>query len=246
MVEFVASRRVGDATVTVVSEGTLVWAPRFPVSDAEFRRAVPEADAEGRIRLGLNLVHVRAGGASVVIDPGCDDPASAWQRAFAQKWPGCTRSPGLAAALARIGEAADGVSHVLITHAHADHFGGVAVERDGRRAPRFPRARHLLGRSDWDGNPARGEPGGDLAARLGLIERHGLLDLIDEERDVAPGVTVVPSPGETPGHVIVRVTSAGRRFYYLGDLVHHPCEVEHADWAPPNRDRAALRASRAR
>jgi glyoxylase-like metal-dependent hydrolase (beta-lactamase superfamily II) len=246
MDEWVASRRVGEATVTVVSEGTLVWLPRFGISEEESRRAMPEADAEGRLRLGLNLVHIRAGGASVIVDPGCDDPMSAWQVEFAQKWPGLTRSPGLAAALPRIGEAAEMVSHVLITHVHADHFGGVAVERNGTLEPRFPRARHVVGRRDWEDNPARGDSRSDLAVRLGLIERRGLLDLIDQEREVAPGVTVVPSPGETPGHFVVRLTSSGERFYYLGDLFHHSCEVEHVDWAPPNRDRAALRVSRDR
>lgn len=246
MVEFLATRRVGDALVTVISEGTISWAPRFQVSEEERRRAMPEADAEGRLLLGLNLVHIRVGDASVVVDAGCDDPASAWQREFAQKWPGVTRSPGLAAALARVGETAERVSHVLITHAHADHFGGVAVEQGGGLAPRFPRARHILGRHDWDQISARGDPGSDLAARLGLIDRHGLLDLVDEELDVVPGLTVIPAPGETPGHFVVRLTSAGRCFYYLGDLFHHACEVEHVDWAPPNRDLAALRASRER
>jgi len=243
--EFVASRRVGEATVTVISEGTLDWAPRFPVSEDERRRAMPEADADGKVTLGMLLAHVRIGDASVLIDPGCDDPTSAWQHEFAAKWPGLTRSPGLAAALARIGVRADAISHVVITHAHADHYAGIAVERDGHLVPRFPRARHLLGRADWDGNPARRDPRSDFA-RLELINQHGLLDAVDGEREIAAGVTLIPTPGETPGHLAVRIESAGARFYYLGDLFHHPCEIEHADWIPPNRDAVSLRASRAR
>ncbi|HYM71077.1 MAG TPA: MBL fold metallo-hydrolase [bacterium] len=246
MTAFVASRRVGDAVVTVISEGTLVWTPRFSISDEERRRAMPDADAEGRVRLGLIATHLRVGDASIVLDPGLDDPASAWQREFAARWPGLTRSPGLAAALERIGERPDAVSHVVITHAHADHFAGVAAERTGGLLARFPHARHLIGRADWDGNPARRDPASEHATRLGLIERLGLLDPVDGEREIVPGVTLVPTPGETPGHLVVRLRSAGKEFYYLGDLFHHPCEVERIDWVPPNRDAAALRASRER
>ena len=45
---------------------------------------------------------------------------------------------------------------------------------------------------------------------------------------------------------MARVQSAGESFYYVGDLFHHPCEVEHLDWVSPGRDRAAVRASRER
>ncbi len=246
MVEFVTSRRIGEATVTVISEGSLWWAPRFEIPEDTRRRAMPEAASDGKIPLGLNLVHIRLREASIVVDPGCDDPMSSWQRQFATRFSGVTRSPGLGAALGAIGIPSETVSHVVITHAHGDHFGGVAVEREGALAPRFPRARHMIGRADWVENPARADPDSDLARRVGLIDRLGLLVAVDGEQEVVPGVTIIPAPGETPGHLIVRLHSAAERFYFLGDLFHHPCEVEHIDWVPPGRDRAALRRSRER
>jgi len=241
---FVASRRIGEAVVTVISDGTLRWAPKFQISEDERRRALPDADADGKVTLGLNLAHVRCGGASVVIDPGCDEPSSAWAREFSAKWPGLTRSPGLEAALRRIDVDPVAVTHVLITHAHEDHFAGVAAERGADLVLRFPNARHVIGRRDWEEHPARTQPDSALVRRLGLAARQGQLDTVDEERDVAPGVTMIASPGETAGHCNVRVASGDRRFYYLGDLFHLPCEVEHMEWAPPNRDVAALASSR--
>jgi glyoxylase-like metal-dependent hydrolase (beta-lactamase superfamily II) len=246
MSEFVASRRVGDATVTVISEGSMPWAPRFQISEDERRLALPDADAGGRIILGLNLVHIRVPDASILVDPGCDDPTSSWQQHFAMKFPGIRRSPGLRAGLARLGVAPEAVTHVVITHAHSDHFSGVTVEQDGVLAPRFPKARHMIGRGDWDENPARREPTSDLAVRLGLIDRLGMLCVVGGEHEVTPNVTVLPAPGETPGHMLVRLRSAHDSFYYLGDLFHHASEVEHIEWNPPGRDQAALRASRER
>ncbi len=55
---------------------------------------------------------------------------------------------------------------------------------------------------------------------------------------------ILPAPGETPGHQIVRVRSAGRTLYCLGDLYHHPVEVEQPTWAAHWNDRAAALASR--
>jgi glyoxylase-like metal-dependent hydrolase (beta-lactamase superfamily II) len=244
---FIDTRRVGDATVSVVSEGALLWPPQFAAPESEWRQAMPEADAAGRVWLGLNVVIIRLGDATIVIDPGMDDPDSAWQRNLARVWPDwpVTRSPGLTVAMEALGLDPESVTHVVITHPHLDHYPGVAIAREDGFAPRFPRARHFLGQADWEGNPQRGDPASDFA-RLEMLDRLGLLELIDDEREIAPGVTILPAPGESPGHCVVRLQSAGETFYALGDLVHHACEVAHADWAPPRQATAALVSSRQR
>jgi glyoxylase-like metal-dependent hydrolase (beta-lactamase superfamily II) len=243
---FVASRRIGEAVVTVISEGSCLWAPRYQVPEPDWRRCLADADTGGRIRIGFNLVHVALAGASVVIDPGFDDPGTPWDEAFGARWAGYSRTPGMMAALAAIGVRADDVTHVLITHTHDDHFAGVTREERGHHRPRFARARHFVGRADWERAPRRGDPGSDLMVRLGTIERAGALTLVDGETDVAPGATMVHAPGETAGHCIVRVTSRGEAFYFAGDLFHHRCEIEHPGWVSPHRDPAVMQASRAR
>lgn len=245
---YVSSRRFGDATVTVINEGSLPIpiASVFPPPEAEWIRARGEADPHGRLVSDQAVIHARIGDASILIDPAYDDPGSAWERAFAAKWPGVTRTPGMDAGLASIGARPEEITHVLITHAHDDHFAGVVAERGGRREVRFPNARHLIGRADWEGNPRRDKPENDLAARLGAVAERGLLDLVDGDREVVPGVTMIHTPGETKGHSIVRVESGGARFYALGDLFHHASEIEHLDWASPWVDLPAMRASRDR
>jgi glyoxylase-like metal-dependent hydrolase (beta-lactamase superfamily II) len=156
------------------------------------------------------------------------------------------RSPGLEAGLAALGVQPERVEYVLITHAHGDHIAGATTIRNGQRVLKFPRARHLIGRGDWADNPRRG--GGDAghAANFAMAEQAGLLEMVDAEREVVPGVTIIPAPGESPGHCMVRVESKGERFYFVGDLFHHPCEVENLDWVSSGRDGAAMRASRDR
>jgi glyoxylase-like metal-dependent hydrolase (beta-lactamase superfamily II) len=185
------------------------------------------------------------GDALVLIDPGLDDPGSNWQRDLPRIWPDwpIRRTAGLAVAMKELGIAPDDITHVVITHPHGDHYAGVCFERDGGIEARFPRARHFMGRADWEGSPHRGQSGSAFA-RLELIDGLGLLELVDNEREVAPGVTMLAAPGETPGHCIVRLESAGERFYDLGDLVHLSCEVDHISWGPPHVGAETLAAVR--
>lgn len=243
---YVASRRSGDAIITVISEGSCLWAPRYQVPEPDWRRCLRDADAEGRIRIGFNLAHVAVPGASVLIDPGFDDPHTPWDAAFGARWAGFARTPGMMAALAAIGVRADDITHVLITHTHDDHFVGVTREDGGRHRPRFARARHFVGRAVWEEAPRRCDPASELMVRLGTIARAARLELVDGDAQVAPGVTMMHAPGETAGHCVVRVDSNGERFYFAGDLFHHRCEIEHPGWVSPNRDPTVMRASRDR
>jgi glyoxylase-like metal-dependent hydrolase (beta-lactamase superfamily II) len=244
--EFVSTRRIGEAEVSVISEGTISWPPRFPVPEAEWRAAMPEADERGFIPMGTNAVHITIGDASILIDPGYDVPDSDWSKKLAEYLAPVTRTPGMLPALQQIGARPEEISHVLITHQDFDHIAGLTVTRDGQRQPRYPNARHYIGRADWEGNPERSDPNSDLSLNLGTVERAGLLQLIDQETEIVPGVTMIPAPGESKGHHVVRVESGGEIFFALGDLFHHATEIPHDDWAPANRDLPAMLASRQR
>lgn len=245
--EYVAVRRIGDATVTLINDGIFDTIPLIPWMDApeeDVRRAVPKADAGGRVgRSGMIVAHVRIGVASVLVDPGFGAlPPESWLARELELRP----TPGVQAGLAAAGIQPDQITHVVITHAHGDHFTGATLTCDARRVPRYPRARYVLGRADWDGNPAREDPDSETSIHLGTLERAGLLDLVDGDCEVAPGVTMLAAPGESPGHAVVRVQSAGESFYHLGDLFHHRCEVEHPEWVMTGRDTPAMIASRER
>ncbi len=246
---FVVSRRIGDASVSIISDGTFV-APLLSwllAPEAEARGALPGANANGEVTIGMNAALVRIGDASILIDPGwgafdSDSRTVSWYVQDLQ----ARRSPGVFAGLASLGIQPEQITHVLLTHAHEDHFLGVTLQRDGKIVACYPQARHLLGRAEWEGNPERANPSSDAAIHLGAIDDLGLLDLVDGDHVVAPGVTMIHAPGESPGHYVVHVQSAGESFYYLGDLFHHTCEVEHVDWFSEWHDQAAMRLSRQR
>lgn len=239
---YVSSRRIGGATVSVIRDGTWPWAPELQAPEEEWRAAMPEANAAGELMIDMNLALVQIGDATIVIDLGCGDPTPEVLR----RRRGYVPTPGMVAGLASLGVRPEDVTHVVITHAHGDHVEGATIERGGERVPRYPHARYLLSEADWPAHNVRAQVGPLITEHLDTLDRLGRLDRITGNAEVAPGVTLLHAPGESPGHSIVRVQSDGEAFYYLGDLFHHPAEVARLDWVSPGRNRELARASRER
>ncbi|HLZ07771.1 MAG TPA: hypothetical protein VKT80_04225, partial [Chloroflexota bacterium] len=82
------------------------------------------------------------------------------------------------------------------------------------------------------------------ARTIGVLDRAGRIVAVGGDRELASGITILPSPGETPGHQSVRITSEGKTLYCVGDLYHHRLEVEHPSWAVPWADAPTIRGSR--
>lgn len=120
---------------------------------------------------------------------------------------------------------------VLCTHLHFDHVGWNTILVDGQWVPTFPNARYLFNRTEyeyWDsGAEGAAITFGD-AVRPVLDA--GLADLVDSDHQVTGEISLEPSPGHSPGHVSVRISSAGQEAVITGDLVHHPVQFSAPDW----------------
>jgi glyoxylase-like metal-dependent hydrolase (beta-lactamase superfamily II) len=230
----------GAATMTILEVGTLRanlgrWLRVPEEQQAPEHRAVLERP----ILMPMQCVYIALRGAPVLVD-ACD-PAQIAATEYAP--PGYQPPPSLPAQLQSAGIAPDAIEHVAITHAHFDHYSGV-VEPDSDTLA-FPNARHYLRRTDWDDVRVQLADPATLESRtLGCVQHHGRLELVEGRREIAVGVTLIPAPGETPGHQIVRVESEGLVLYVLGDLYHHALEVARPEWAPYWSDGVATLRSR--
>jgi len=114
-----------------------------------------------------------------------------------------------------------------------DHVGWNTMLKDGKWVPTFPNARYLIGRREWA--HWKDEPDGpDRAVRndsVRPIVYAGLADFVDTDHHVTPEVFLEPTPGHTPGHVSVRLRSRGEEAVITGDLMHHPVQCAHPEWA---------------
>jgi glyoxylase-like metal-dependent hydrolase (beta-lactamase superfamily II) len=141
----------------------------------------------------------------------------------------------------------ESVDAVVCTHLHVDHVGWNTRQVDGRWVPTFPKARYLIGRSEWE--HWRGER--DAATRAIMADSvqpvfdAGLADLVKSDHRISDEIRLEPTPGHTPGHVSVRIESRGEEAIITGDLMHHPCQIARPEWCSLfDTDRAQALATR--
>jgi glyoxylase-like metal-dependent hydrolase (beta-lactamase superfamily II) len=212
--------RLGDFDVFGLREGhfLLDGGAMFGVVPKTLWEKVCPSDMKNRIRLGLNSLVIRTPRAVVLVETGIGTKTS-------QKFAGiyCVETePGLVPALAGAGFRPDDIDIVINTHLHFDHCGGNTRWDDfGRVVPTFPRARYIIQRGEWEAalSPNERDRNSYLPENFVPLQEAGLVDLVDGDREVTPGVEVVVSPGHTRRHQSVLVRSGGQTLYFLGDLV---------------------------
>jgi hypothetical protein len=148
--------------------------------------------------------------------------------------------------LRALGVERDEATDVVCTHLHPDHVGWLV---DLASRPSFPRATIWLGAGDWryfiEGRHAPRIQG---HVQQGFRSHAGDARLrpIDRDTTVAPGITAVQTPGHTPGHLCVVVSSEGQRALLLGDAITCPVQSDEPTRRSirPRRESAALANSR--
>lgn len=229
MAEPAEQRRIalGRASITYLPDGYGRYdpVPMFPASTAEgWQRHKEWLDSDGRLPLSFGAILVEIGGRQILVDTGYGEKTV--------EVPGvATRVGGrLLGSLNAAGLKPEGVDIVVYTHLHHDHVGWTSLAADGGRRLTFPKARHLVRRSEWDhwqGTDAI--PGPSLAEVQQPLESR--IEFVEDGQSIVPGMSLMATPGHTPGHASVIVSSDNERAIILGDAVHCPVQLEEADWA---------------
>jgi glyoxylase-like metal-dependent hydrolase (beta-lactamase superfamily II) len=122
------------------------------------------------------------------------------------------------------------ITDVLCTHLHFDHVGWNTRLVDGKWVPTFPQARYLFGRREFEHWKHLHETHGyhDLHhmddAVMPVLEA-GLVEFIDPDFRLTDEVSLIPTPGHTPGHVSVLIQSKGQSAVITGDMMHSPIQI---------------------
>ena len=132
--------------------------------------------------------------------------------------------------LASLGVAPANVDTVLCTHLHFDHVGWNTRLVDGRWVPTFPNARYLFSRKEYDHWMMLRETGAyhginHLSDAVDPVVAAGLVDYIHNDHHLSEEIRLLPTPGHTPDHVSVFISSQGEQAVITGDLMHHPIQL---------------------
>ena len=193
-----------------------------------YRRRYPEAfSGLDRWRLRDWCFLVRAGSRLVLVDTGVGQPGTP-----GAQWIGT--SGRLPEELAAAGVHAADVDVVVLTHLHLDHVGWNVAWDGDRPRPRFPQARYLIQRADWELFGSEGDDNDREAFERCVrpLQSLGVLELLDGDRVLTPELTVLHTPGHTPGSQSLLVASGGQAILLWGDAANHPAQVSEPTWCP--------------
>ena len=205
---------VGKVELFALSDmvGKYVVAEKYPdVADqmADFQSLF---DDRGRMAMNFGCFVIRGDGKTVLVDTGF----------------GPETNGKLLDDLAEVGVSPDEIDTVVFTHLHGDHTGW-AMDRDTGK-PRFSKAQYLVPKKDWDFYKAEDPQRAGFTRNILPIEGQSALDLVEGERTVTPSLTLLPTPGHTPGHQSLILSSQGQHAFIIGDAFMSPMDLVHPDW----------------
>jgi methylmalonyl-CoA epimerase len=183
------------------------------------------SDERNRITLAMRSLIVR-GMRTMIIDAGLGDKEDA---KFHDIY-GVDRRRNLDHTLAEAGLAPEDIDIVLATHLHFDHAGGFTTRAaDGTVKPKFPRAQYVVRRGEWeDANNANERNRASYRPDNYLpLAKAGVLQFVDEDQTIMPGVRVRRTGGHTMHHQIILIESGNQIAAFAADLM--PTTAHAAD-----------------
>ena len=208
---------LGDFELTIVSDGT------YRADAGTFFGVVPKAlwskrvtaDENNIMAAGLNSLLVRTGSKNILIETGIGNK-------MPEKLVQIYSQPAkLLDNLHAIGMAPEDIDIVINTHLHFDHCGWNTVRLGDRYVATFPKAKYYAQRGEWEHAQLQLERDAVsyMSPNYDPLVESGQMELLDGDREIAPGISVKIFPGHTANMQAVIVESGGRTACYISDLI---------------------------
>jgi len=196
------------------------------VPDDERAAVLAEFGLENVVPSALNVLLIDTGSEKILIDTGL----------------GALGTGALYDGLTTENIAHDEIDHIIITHGHGDHIGGI-IDADNNLI--FPNAHYWIGKTEYDS-------WSDTEYRTYAIRKRvqdaipaDRLHIIEGEEELMTGFSLTPLPGHCIGMAGVLIESAGARAVHIADVMHHIMQVKYTDWCVSfDEDRPTARQSR--
>jgi len=228
--------KVGKVRITKVVELETVGSTRFilPLASNEEIRKLPWliphfATEEGRLKMSIHSLVVETPRHRIVVDTGLGNDK---QGRNVPTWN--NRNDPFLQKLTLAGFPPDSIDTVLCTHLHVDHVGWNTKLVGGKWVPTFANARYLFGRSEyehWRDHSVEPAHAAVFNDSVKPIVDAGKAELIASDARLTDEITMIATPGHSPGHMRIHIQSDGEEGLLTGDVAHHPCQMAHLDWS---------------
>ena len=227
---------VGKVKITKIVELETTGSTRFilPLATNEEIRQLPWlipdfANEEGRLKMSIHSLVVETASRRIVVDTGLGNDKEGRK---VPTWN--NRKDAFLETMTSAGFPPDSIDTVLCTHLHVDHVGWNTKLADGKWVPTFGNARYVFGKTEYEyWRDYRDEP--DKVAvfddSVKPIVDAGRAELVASDARLADEITLIPTPGHSPGHMSIHIKSDGEEGLLTGDVAHHPCQMAHLDWS---------------
>ncbi len=227
---------VGKIKITKIVELETVGSTRFilPQASNEKIRALPWliphfATEEGRLKMSIHSLVVETPMHRILVDTGLGNDKEGrsvptWNQ----------RNGPYLDTMTEGGFPPESIDTVLCTHLHVDHVGWNTRLVDRRWMPTFPNARYLFGRAEYghwrdhSDTPDKAAVFNDSVKPIVDADR---AELVAGDEQLTSEITLIPTPGHSPGHMSIHIVSDGEEALLTGDVAHHPCQMAHLDWS---------------
>jgi glyoxylase-like metal-dependent hydrolase (beta-lactamase superfamily II) len=213
---------VGEIRLTYLPDGEGHFAPTMLLPKSteqgwELHRGL--LDDNGRLVTSLGGFLIETGERKVLVDLGFGDHSVRFGDL------GAMAGGRLLDSLEQTGVSREDVDTVVFTHLHIDHTGWTTR----RGTLTFPNARHLASEVEW-AHWQQDETGAGPNAEITVGPLSDRIEHAAGGEAVAPGVNLLSTPGHTPGHCSVVVSSGPARAVILGDVAHCPAQIPETEW----------------
>jgi len=210
-------QKVGEFEITVISDGSLNFEPSlWNAQQADVTAALAaEARDTKAIPFQLNTMIVNTGKKLVLIDTGTGGKFQA-------------TSGSLVANLKAAGYQPEQVDTIIFTHLHPDHLWGATSAKGDTIV--FPNAEYVVSETEyafWSAPALPSQVPADIkqmveATQQTLKAIASRVRRIKSGAEIMTGITSLDTPGHTPGHISVQISSGSDTLIVAGDVVANP------------------------
>jgi glyoxylase-like metal-dependent hydrolase (beta-lactamase superfamily II) len=220
------SIQLGDLELTSLLDGyfRLDGGSMFGVVPKPLWERRAPADERNRILLAMRPLLVR-GEKLMLVDAGAGNKMDAKSIDIYA----LDRRRNIVHSLADAGLRLDDVEIALASHLHFDHAGGFTTRTDsGAIRPTFPNARYIVRTGEWEDatHPHERNRASYLPDDFVPLKPAGVLDLVDGDEEIMPGVRVRWTGGHARSHQVIVIESGGRTAVFTADMMPTTAHID--------------------
>ena len=183
------------------------------------------ADERNRIALASRPLLVQGSSKTLLVDGGIGNKMSAKQVEIYA----IDRRRNITGELAGLGLSVESIEIALASHLHFDHVGGYTTRLEsGAIAPTFPNARYLVRTEEWEDatHPHERNRASYLQDDFVPLNAAGVIDFVDGDVEIVPGVRVRWTGGHARNHQVVMIESGGRTAVFTADMIPTTAHID--------------------